>query len=353
MNQISRIFLFLLSLSLIATCIQAQEILFHKMERQRSAVNRAKSNLPESESPLPSVNAVRRADKEVDGLFIISGTHFDSASVVTFGGRKAKSVKVISDSTIQAEAEKNASWDVVVTNSAGSSEPPGGSGGKKDKPETLQALADFTAPLDGQGVRVVPTPTLLFTQIHNLGRFGFDAAVWGNSLSTDSSISKSVTNFLSPQTSSFGLKVDLLWRCSGTEDSVFAMAVAFQFNSLLKKLSSYEGEQKKLTAFNPFVIHPRAGITMSFFKNNFFVSGYLNALSVVTENEQFKGLFKTKKSMFVYPDVSIGGIFSISSDKQMVKVQANMVVNNGETGFMYNSQDKIIPYLHVALVSKL
>jgi hypothetical protein len=219
----------------------------------------------------------------------------------------------------------------------------------------LQGNAGLTIPNLGQGFNIVPTPTFNLTQTNSTGHFGYLINLWGNSLGTDSSLQKVAGNLLMPQISLLGFMLEGNYMLTSAKAG-FKVGVDAEVNLLVKKVSYYDSVAKSLTNFNPFVIHPRVGLTTSFLESYAFVDAYLNTFSVLTQNGQFKTFFKTNKTTFVYPEVDAGGYINTTSNTtatKYVKFEFDLIINNGDVQTLNNSADKVIPYIKVGYVTSL
>ncbi len=220
--------------------------------------------------------------------------------------------------------------------------------------QAIQGNADLTLPDLGSGLTIIPTPTFSYTQVHQSGNLGFNAIVWGNSLGTDSTRQKVGNKFLLPQTSLFGLKIEGAVRLTH-QSSKFSLLLDGEVNFLVKKVSFYNVDDKSTLSFNPFVVHPKLGLTSSFFNDNFFASAYWHFLNVLTENKAFADFFHTgARNVFVYPELNVGSIFDIShGGSQSMKIELTMLINNGDAQNFYSSANNVIPYLKISFLSKL
>ena len=176
--------------------------------------------------------------------------------------------------------------------------------------------------------------------------------VWGNTLGIDSLKEKIVSSLLAPQVSLFGLKADGVFRLS-PNDKDWSFAVAAQFNTLLKKVSYYDTSSKDVSSFNPLAIQPRIGAIATFFDNDVFIGWYWNVFSVVTKNSDFKSFFESNKATVSYANINFGGVFDFKGGKQSIKVELDFIFHNGQTRKLFQTEDKVIPYLKIGLLSEL
>jgi hypothetical protein len=227
----------------------------------------------------------------------------------------------------------------------------------KEKNSPLQSNADFTLPDLGDGAHIIPSPSFNYTNVNSAKKnSGFTGRVWGNSLGVDSSLQKVAAKMLSPQISLLGLSFEETWLLPRSTDN-FSLFADVQVNLLYKKVDYFDSSRKPANAtanFNPFVLQPRIGL-MSFVNQWCFIGAYGNFLSVLTENSQFSSFFNTHgKTNFFFPEVDAGGIFNIdNSGKQQIKFEFDMIFNNGDAQTLYNSHDKVIPFIKVGFVTGL
>jgi hypothetical protein len=284
----------------------------------------------------------------------IIGKNFLAGATVTFDGVAATNVTVVSSTLITATvagavtagniivsipAVGSATWPLVPGLSAA------GAG----------ANADLTIPSLGQGLAFIPTPTFCYSNPQLSDKWGVTATLWGNSLGTDSSRQSVGVKILNPQLSQLGMKLefDKFWKSVSSDN--FAIAAVVETNLLLKKVSFFDTLSKNTTSFNPFVLHERVGITSAFIHKSFYASFYWNFLCVVTENAHFSDFFNTgNKNVFAYPEFSLGSLFNISSTgKQLIKVEFDFLINNGDANSIYQSANTLIPYFKAGFVTDL
>ncbi len=220
--------------------------------------------------------------------------------------------------------------------------------------QSANAGATFTVPNLGDGFYVIPTPTFNYTNIANAGNWGFTALVWGNSLGVDSNKLKAASNLLVPDISLVGLKLQGAYAFTSSATRDFKFGADIDLNLLVKKVSYFDLSSKLSTNFNPFVFHPRIGITGAL-EDIIFVSVYGNVLSVLNHNDEFSIFFNTNnKSTFFYPEIDVAAIVNLdNTGKQQIKFEFDMLINNGDLQTIYTSSNKVIPYIKVGLVTAL
>jgi len=219
--------------------------------------------------------------------------------------------------------------------------------------ESANAGATFTVPNLGDGFQVVPAPSFNYTNVANAGDWGFTALVWGNTLGVDSNKQKAAANLLVPDISMLGLKMEGAYLFTSNSTNTLKFGVDIDLNLLAKKVSYFDIAARTSTNFNPFIFHPRVGLTSSL-ADIIFISVYGNMLSVLTHNDEFAKFFATKKSTFVFPEIDAAAIVNLdNTGKQQIKFEFDMLINNGDLQTLYNSSDKVIPYVKVGLVSSL
>jgi len=220
--------------------------------------------------------------------------------------------------------------------------------------ESANAGATFTVPDLGDGFHVIPTPSFNYTNVANAKNWGITVQVWGNSLGVDSNKQKAAGNLLVPDISMVGLKLDGAYLFTHTATSIAKVGLDVDINFLAKKVSYFDTAAKISTNFNPFIFHPRVGVTLAV-KDIIFFSVYGNMLSVLTHNDEFSNFFGTnKKSTFVYPEGDVAAIVNLdNTGKQQIKFEFDMLINNGDMQTIYNSSDKVIPYVKVGIVTAL
>jgi len=234
--------------------------------------------------------------------------------------------------------------DIVVDAAGGEAELSAG--------KAVTGGADLNLPNFGNGLAVVPTPSLDYSQNYTGTNWGFNERLWGNSLTTDSSRQKLGAKLLMPEISQFGLNIEVDRRLSNKNSNVL-VGLSLEFNFLVKKVS--DTTTKAADNFNPGVFQPRIGFTTAFFRNNFFIDFYGNFLTVVGSNDQFKAYFNTgSKNVFFYPEFDLGGLLSVgASGNSALKYQLTLLVNNGDAQFISASHDQIIPAIKIGFVTTL
>ncbi|MCH5716674.1 IPT/TIG domain-containing protein [Niabella hibiscisoli] len=292
----------------------------------------------------PEIISISKKKLEEGDKLNIVGKNFTNDVDVSIDGIE-QTVTILNDTEVELIVEGPVSKGLIKLKTPVGETSYGGS-------TPFDAAANITVPLQGQGINIIPTPTFNFTQIHGGDNFGFRLGLWGNMLGTDSTMEKVVSNLLVPQISLFGLRGEGLLRLTNL-DQKNSVGLSFQLNLLLKKVSYYDTSSKDVSSFNPFVLHPKVGMTFNLFNNYVFIGSYLNLLSVAKENEKFETFFSTRKSTFIYPNFNLGGIFDFEGSKQSIKVELDLVVHNGETRMLFQTRDKVIPYLKIALLSDL
>jgi len=341
----------------VASRASGQHLLIHAMAQAQKAASKGHQVQPHSRKDslagksqpavpaVPAVSSITPTNFSQGDTVTVTGTNLSDVSQVSFDGIAGTSLNNLSSTSVSAiVAGPVSSRTVAIT-------APGGTA-VYTPPATTQGTADFTFPNLGQNITIIPTPTFIYTNTANQGRFGFSATAWGNALGTDSTLKKVASNLLVPQISPFGIKVECaaLWKTG----SFARIGVDGEVNLLVKKVSYYDTSEKKTTSFNPFAFHPRLGITGTFVNDLFFVSAYGNLLSILNNNDQFSALFNTHgKSTFIYPEIDGGVIVNFSSGKQLLKLECDMLINSGDVQTLYGTGDKIVPYLKAGFVTKL
>ena len=166
-----------------------------------------------------------------------------------------------------------------------------------------------------------------------------------------------------PQASIFGLKIEgahfipkLTCLASGEDSGVLAtLGIVWELNLLEKKVSYFDATTKTITNFEPFVFHPKIGLTEAFFNSYLSISGYYNVLTVLSENDNFSKFFSTNgKNVFVFPEIDLAGLIDVnSSTDQRIKVEFQFLINNNNTKYFENTGDKIVPYFKIGFTTKL
>jgi hypothetical protein len=219
-----------------------------------------------------------------------------------------------------------------------------------------EGAVNFTLPNLGQGFSIIPTPTYHLLQVlDKQTKFGLESQLWANSLGVDSSMQKLVSSLLSPQISQLGLQIQGNWMFTPAKKTAdLNIGAALELNLLIKKVSYYDSSTKATTNFNPFAIHSRLGLISSFANNQLFLDAYINQLTILTQNNQFVKFSGTSKTTFFFPEVDAAAIFPVNSGStQYLRFEFDMLVNNGETQTLYNSGDKVIPYVKLGFVTSL
>ena len=103
------------------------------------------------------------------------------------------------------------------------------------------------------------------------------------------------------------------------------------------------------------MIHPRVGLTSSFDENNLYLGVYTNFLSIVGSNDQFATFFKSgDKNVFVYPECDLGWLIPMAnSGNQVLKLELDLIVNNGDAQFISGTHDTLLPLLKIGFLSAL
>jgi hypothetical protein len=164
------------------------------------------------------------------------------------------------------------------------------------------------------------------------------------------------SNLLLPQLSLFGIKGEFLWLFHSWPG--VKLGLDGEVNLLVKKVSYFDTASKaanQTTGFNPFVLHPKLGLTGSFANNLVILSAYYNLFSVLNQNESFADFFQTgSKSTFLYPEVDAAVIVGVGNGgDQQIKFEIDMIVNNGDVKQLTLSTDKVIPYIKIGFVTNL
>lgn len=298
----------------------------------------------------PTITSVDHDRVPAGTRITITGTNFIGPCQIAVNGGPALPAAVFSATSIAVTVPgKPVITDVEVTT-------PGGVIDFSAVAPT-QGNVDLNLPNFTDGLVPIPTPSFDLNQVTNSNNFGFSERFWGNSLGLDSSRSRAGSKFLSPDISVFGFKGEFDWRWTNNT-SKFAMGMVLEANLLSKKLSYIDTASKGSTAigFNPFVFHPRLGITSSFFSNNFYAGLLTNFMTVIGHNDEFAAFFHSgSKNVFVYPEIDLGGLIPIGSGtKQALKFEFNLIINNGDAQFMTGiSHDPVIPFLKIGYVTGL
>lgn len=348
-------------LLLLAPCLLNAQLLNRQLSRNRSVAAAAKK--PAARTPLlvpgatpapatkaktkpPTITYVSPAAFTTGDTVILIGTNFDAAMTVTVDTSAASGINCISAELATLVVEGPVTdGKITVTTTGGTARYP--------IAQSTAGNVDFMLPDLGGSIFIVPTPTFNYTQVKQNRRAGFTAVVWANSIGTDSTLQRTGSKFLMPQSSLFGIKLEGAIRLNPLSQP-FSITLNGEVNLLVKKISFYDTTDKSTIGFNPFVVHPRIGVTASFFEDIFYAGAYLHCPAVLTENEMFRNFFKTgSKNVFVYPEINTGVLFDISQGgNQMVKVEADILFNNGDVSYFCPS-GAAVPYLKVGFVSKL
>ena len=271
-------------------------------------------------------------------------------------GIAATDVTNISDASVTAKINGAVSAGIIgLTTPGGYTTFPRSDIASKDV--FTQANGDLTIPGlgSGNGIYIVPTPSFAYNSIPNGSNNGYRGQIWGNNFATETDKLSIGNKMLLPQTSSFGLKMEWTKRLTNKEDTAFVVGLVIETNLLVKKVAYLDDATKTVTLFNPFVIHPKLGFTGSFFNNSCFASTYLNVLTVQSANDQFASFFNSGgKNAFGFFEVNVGGYFDVGNEKkQNLKLEFNLLINNKDCKYMYNSNNSIIPNIKLAFVSTL
>jgi hypothetical protein len=297
--------------------------------------------------PAPTITKVSHTTSAGSTTLTITGTNFVSPLRITINGGAPITVPKASVTATTATAVIAGTaiiTDLVVITIGGTAELSAGT------PTT--GGADLNLPNFGNGLAVVPTPSLDYCQIYIGSNNAFTERLWGNTLGIDSTRQRLGAKLLMPEISLFGLKLEGDLRFTN-QTSPITLSGSLECNFLVKKVSDTTG--KTSNNFNPFFFQPRLGIVGTFFRDNFFIAAYSDFLSVVGSNDQFSALFNThSKNVFVFPEVDLGGLLSIGTPgNQALKFQLNLIVNNGDAQFISGSHDVLIPVLKIGFVSSL
>jgi hypothetical protein len=86
-----------------------------------------------------------------------------------------------------------------------------------------------------------------------------------------------------------------------------------------------------------------------------YLSAYLNALAIVSHNDDFSTFFSTRsKNVFVYPDFNLSFYLNpTATNGQSIKLDLDLVVNNGDASYLYPSKSGLIPSLSITFLSNL
>ena len=297
--------------------------------------------------PAPGITKVVKTKSAGSSTITISGTNFTGFANVSVNGSAFIPGIILSPASVQVTIPGNPVIYSISVNT------PGGTvdNAAADAP---QGNADLNLPDFGNGLTLVPTPSLDYSQVMQGRNWGFRERVWGNSLGIDSGRQKLGAKFLSVQTSIFGLSAEFN-QVFTNQGSPVSLALAVELNFLLKKVSFFDTAAKTNTNFNPFVIHPRIGLVSTFFNNNVYAGLYANIPSVVGSNDAFALFFNAhSKNVFIYPEIALGGLIGLGNGgSQAIKIDLNLMVNNGEARFITSSTDKVIPFLKIGFLTAL
>lgn len=317
----------------------------------------------------PSIKDFSPSDFNDSTIVKINGKDLSTMRELSYDGQPVKRVVSVSDNQIQVIVGQSATetGKFMLKTAAGSVIFPGTSSvgtdstandkstGDNTGNETIpKASADFTLPDLGQSnLNIIATPTFLLNRIYHNSGFGVSGSFWGNTFGVDSLKEKIGAKFLLPQSSMIGMKFEFAYAHKFSDD--FSLSLLGEVNMLFKKVSFLDTATRKTNNFDPFAFHFKPGISASFFNSNILLSAYLNVLSVQTELNKFKAFFNTNsKTTFTYPEIDVSGIFDVgASSNQSVKVGFDFLFNNSNAKYFTGSDDKIIPYLRIGVVSKL
>ncbi|MFT3855911.1 MAG: IPT/TIG domain-containing protein [Ilumatobacteraceae bacterium] len=296
----------------------------------------------------PTITSVAHKQQQGSSSLTINGTNFIGDVTISINGEDEVKAFVLSETVIFLPMK-----DAATISSLALFTP----GGEVDYPNdgsttpTAAANADINLPDFGNGLTLIPTPQFDYARISKKGRSSFNVRLWGNALGTDSTMQKVGPKFLSPDLSSFGLRVeeDIMMDRNDGSSWLFAM----ECNVLVKKVSYFDEKAGTSTNFSPGVIHPRLGFIKTFQHNNGYVSLYGNFPAVVGSNQQFASFFNTgAKNVFFYPELNFGYLLPVSGNgNQSLKFQLSIVDNNGDAQYMSSTNDTFLYYFKFGFVS--
>ena len=296
----------------------------------------------------PTISGVSHKMQQGSSSITISGENYDGDVSISINGEDPVKAFVLSDKQIFLPMN-----DAVTITHLALFTP----GGEVDYPTdgadapAAAANADLNLPDFGNGLTLIPTPQFDYARIAKKGGSSFNVRLWGNALGTDSSIQKVGTKFLSPDLSSFGLRIeeDIMLNKNDGSSWLFAM----EANVLVKKVSYFDAKAGSTTDFTPSVIHPRLGFIKTFQHNNGLVSLYGNFPAIVGSNDQFADFFHTgAKNVFFYPEMDFAYLLPVGGNgNQSLKFQVSIVDNNGDAQFLTASHDNLLYYFKFGFVS--
>lgn len=196
----------------------------------------------------PTITAVSYTSTGTNLVLTVSGTNFIGPVSVAVNGGKAVTVTPTSTTSVTAPVTgKPILYSVAVTTSGGyyvytSATPADGA-------------ADLNMPDFGNGLTLIPTPSVDLNQIYADTRWAFSERFWANTLGTDSSHQKLGAKFLAPEVSVFGVKGEIDYAITNNS-SGFSLGAALECNILLKKVAYFDTVAKTNTSFNPFPFQP-------------------------------------------------------------------------------------------------
>jgi hypothetical protein len=296
----------------------------------------------------PTITSVTHKQQQGGSDITIIGTNFDGECSISINGEDPILAFPLSTTQLYLPMKDAVIVSRLAIFTAGGEVDYPSDGGT---PPSAAANADINFPDFGNGLTMIPTPQFDYGRLSQNGKTSFNVRLWGNGLGTDSSLQKVGAKFLSPELSSFGLRVeeDVTLNKNDGSSWIFAM----ECNVLVKKVSYFDEKAGTSTNFTPGVIHPRLGLIKTFQHNNGFVSLYGNFPAVVGSNQQFTSFFHTgAKNVFCYPEADFGYLLPVSGNgNQSLKFQLSIVDNNGEAQFMSASSDTFLYYFKFGFVS--
>lgn len=342
------------------------ESLYKKLNRGSRAITMNNKSVSQT-TPIISGFQIQPGNKLIisgQNLKGVSGLDFDGISITNFKEDSPEKITVtgvaIPSQTITLSTAIGKAVFNIVSGTSTSSLNPGITAVNSQntintEPENeVAAAADFTIPEVGQSdLNIIVTPTFSMSRIFYKEGIAVGGSVWGNSFGLDSIKSKLGAKILLPQSSMFAMNFngEYIWL---KNEQTASLGLGLDINLLYKKISFLDTVSRLGNNFNPFVFHPKIGATASFFNAAIQASFYYNFLCVLSENDNIKNFFSTKKNVFVYPEVNVSGVFFVDQDqKQSIKIGFNILVNNKSARILSGTSDSVIPYLRIGILSKL
>jgi len=331
---------------------QFAQRLSNALNRKIVAQNSSTTSPPAAGAPAPTITSVTLTSSN---SVTINGTNLTGVTAVKFGSVVAASVNnagapnsIIatpqSGSSLNDGIEVDAAGGVVKFSSTGVA---GSTAG-------LNAGADFTMPNLGQsGLNLMVSPSFSYSQVHPDDKWAFAASIWGNTFATDSVKAQAAAKFLSPESSSFGFKVEGVYAFTKGKD--LSLGATVDLDALSKKIDYLDPTTKIASKYSPFVTQERLGLTMSAFNSAIVGSFYYNFFQVQAGNDNFSKFFSTNnKCSLAYPEFNISGIINLSqTSNQAINIGFDFISNNSDVKLVSSTTDNMIIYLKVGFVSRL